>query len=83
MYIADGYGNRRVIVVDRETGKYKRHWGAFGKTPSDEKVPAYTPDLPESKHFNDEAQRYASGALREVYFWPDQLRGHTEREYHP
>ncbi|MFL6801337.1 MAG: penicillin acylase family protein [Sphingomicrobium sp.] len=38
---------------------------------------------PSSKHFNDEAQRYASGALRDVYFYPDQLRGHTEREYHP
>ena len=52
MYIADGYGNRRVIVVDRETGKYKRHWGAFGQKPSDEKLPAYTPALPESKQFN-------------------------------
>jgi acyl-homoserine-lactone acylase len=37
----------------------------------------------ESPHFNDEAQRYASGDLREVYFYPDQLRGHTERVYHP
>ncbi|HYU95043.1 MAG TPA: penicillin acylase family protein [Sphingomicrobium sp.] len=38
---------------------------------------------PASKHFNDEAGRYASGALRDVYFYPDQLNGHTEREYHP
>ncbi len=38
---------------------------------------------PTSKHFNDEAARYASGALRDVYFYPDQLKGHTEREYHP
>jgi acyl-homoserine lactone acylase PvdQ len=38
---------------------------------------------PESKHFNDEAQRYATGALREVYFYPDRLKGHTERAYHP
>jgi acyl-homoserine lactone acylase PvdQ len=38
---------------------------------------------PASKHFNDEAQRYAAGALRDVYFYPDQLKGHTEREYHP
>jgi len=36
-----------------------------------------------SPHFNDEALRYASGDLRNVYFWPDQLKGHTEREYHP
>ena len=38
---------------------------------------------PESPHFNDEARRYATGDLREVYFYPSQLRGHTEREYHP
>jgi acyl-homoserine-lactone acylase len=38
---------------------------------------------PASRHFNDQAERYASGNLREVYFYPDQLRGHTERTYHP
>jgi acyl-homoserine-lactone acylase len=38
---------------------------------------------PASPHFNDEAPRYASGALRDVYFHPDQLKGHTERTYHP
>jgi len=36
-----------------------------------------------SKHFNDQATRYATGNLREVYFYPAQLKGHTEREYHP
>ena len=38
---------------------------------------------PDSPHFDDEAQRYASGNLREVYFRPDQLKGHTERVYRP
>jgi len=38
---------------------------------------------PHSPHFNDEAVRYATGNLREVYFYPDQLAGHTERTYHP
>jgi acyl-homoserine-lactone acylase len=38
---------------------------------------------PTSPHFNDQATRYASGDLREVYFYPGQLKGHTEREYHP
>ena len=38
---------------------------------------------PDSPHFNDEALRYASGDLREVYFYPDQLKGHTERTYRP
>jgi acyl-homoserine-lactone acylase len=38
---------------------------------------------PKSPHFDDEAQRYSTGNLREVYFYPSQLVGHTEREYHP
>jgi acyl-homoserine-lactone acylase len=38
---------------------------------------------PASKHFNDEATRYATGNLRDVYFYRTQLAGHTEREYHP
>ena len=38
---------------------------------------------PTSKHFNDQAERYATGALRDVYFYPGQLKGHTERTYHP
>jgi acyl-homoserine-lactone acylase len=38
---------------------------------------------PDSKHFNDEAERYTTGNLRTVYFWPEQLKGHTERVYHP
>jgi acyl-homoserine-lactone acylase len=38
---------------------------------------------PASPHFDDQARRYADGALREVYFYPDQLAGHTARTYHP
>jgi acyl-homoserine-lactone acylase len=38
---------------------------------------------PDSKHFTDQAERYARGALRPVYFYPAQLRGHTERTYRP
>jgi acyl-homoserine-lactone acylase len=38
---------------------------------------------PKSKHFDDQAQRYATGNLRPVYFYPNQLKGHTERTYHP
>jgi DNA-binding beta-propeller fold protein YncE len=52
MYIGDGYGNRRVIVIDVATGKYKRHWGAYGAKPSDEPVPAYNPKGTPSKQFN-------------------------------
>ena len=38
---------------------------------------------PASAHFNDEAHRYSTGNLREVYFYRSQLQGHTEKEYHP
>ena len=35
LYVADGYGNKRVIVFDADTGQYKRHWGAYGHKPDD------------------------------------------------
>jgi hypothetical protein len=35
VFVADGYGNRRIIVFDGATGKYLRHWGAYGKPPVD------------------------------------------------
>jgi acyl-homoserine lactone acylase PvdQ len=38
---------------------------------------------PASRHFNDQAARYGTGDLRDVYFYPGQLVGHTERTYHP
>ena len=36
VFVADGYGNRRVVVFDAETGKFKRMWGAFAKKPTDD-----------------------------------------------
>ena len=46
LYVADGYGNHRVIVFDAETGKYKRHWGAYGHKPDDTPLGRYKPDDP-------------------------------------
>jgi len=40
VFVADGYGNHRVIVFDADSGKYKRHWGAYGKKPDDTEVVA-------------------------------------------
>jgi hypothetical protein len=51
LYVADGYGNRRVIVYDADTGKYKRHWGAYGNKPDDTQLPAYNPKDPPAKQF--------------------------------
>ena len=44
VYIADGYGNRRVIVLDADSGEYRRHWGAYGNEPDDTDPGAYDPD---------------------------------------
>lgn len=51
LYVADGYLNRRVIVFDAKTGAYKRHWGAYGRTPSDEKRAPYRPEAALSPQF--------------------------------
>ena len=65
-------GNSFVAVVE------------FGKTVRAKAVTAGGESgNPASKHFNDEAKRYATGDLREVYYYRPQLKGHTEREYHP
>ncbi|HYY60784.1 MAG TPA: hypothetical protein VE756_05280 [Burkholderiales bacterium] len=53
LYVADGYGNRRVVVFDAGTGAYKRHWGAYGAHPSDEKQPAYDPAAPPARQFGN------------------------------
>jgi DNA-binding beta-propeller fold protein YncE len=53
VYAADGYTNRRVVVFDSETGAYKRHWGAYGNTPSDDKTPPYDPARPPSQQFGN------------------------------
>jgi acyl-homoserine lactone acylase PvdQ len=65
-------GNSFVAVVE------------FGKTVRAKAVTAGGESgNPASRHFNDEAKRYATGDLREVYYYRPQLKGHTEREYHP
>ncbi|MBO0753877.1 MAG: hypothetical protein J2P53_17290, partial [Bradyrhizobiaceae bacterium] len=53
VFVADGYANRRVVVFDSETGAYKRHWGAYGNKPSDEKTPPYDPNKPPAAQFGN------------------------------
>ncbi len=49
-YFADGYGNKRVAVVDVATGAFKRYWGAYGNEPIDERV-IYDPNEPLPQQF--------------------------------
>ena len=51
VYVADGYGNRRVIVFDADTGAYKRHWGAYGERPDDSELPPYDPEADPIRHY--------------------------------
>jgi len=53
VYVADGYGNHRVIVYDADTGKYKRHWGAYGNKPEDTNLGPYNPDAPPAQQFRN------------------------------
>ncbi len=52
-YIADGYGNRRVVVIDADTGKFKRYWGAYGNKPDDTRLPPYDPSAPPAQQFRN------------------------------
>ena len=70
--IYGNYGNSFVVVVE------------FGKTVRAKAITAGGESGdPKSKHFNDQAERYSTGNLREVYFYPSQLEGKTSRKYHP
>jgi hypothetical protein len=53
VFVADGYGNRRVAVIDAESGKMKRFWGAYGKPPDDKAALAQGPYDPTAtyQHF--------------------------------
>ena len=51
LYVADGYGNRRIIVFDADTGAFKRMWGAYGNRPEDADIGAYHPDAPPARQF--------------------------------
>jgi DNA-binding beta-propeller fold protein YncE len=52
VFVADGYVNRRVIVLDADTGKFKRMWGAYGNTPDDNAPNKLTDEGPGPQQFN-------------------------------
>jgi DNA-binding beta-propeller fold protein YncE len=53
VFVADGYGNRRVAVIDADSGKMKRFWGAYGRPPDDKAAFAQGPYDPTAtyQHF--------------------------------
>jgi DNA-binding beta-propeller fold protein YncE len=52
-YIADGYLNKRVAVLDADTGKMKRWWGAYGNKPDDTPLPPYDPAAAPTQQFHN------------------------------
>ena len=52
-YVADGYGNKRVAVLDADTGKMKRYWGAYGNKPDDADLGKYDPKAPPAQQFRN------------------------------
>jgi len=52
-YIADGYLNKRVAVLDADTGKMKRYWGAYGNKPDDANLGKYDPKAPPAQQFRN------------------------------
>jgi DNA-binding beta-propeller fold protein YncE len=52
-YISDGYLNKRVVVIDADTGKFKRYWGAYGNKPDDKNLGRYNPDAPPAQQFRN------------------------------
>jgi DNA-binding beta-propeller fold protein YncE len=52
-YVADGYLNKRVAVLDGDTGEMKRFWGAYGNTPDDTNLGPYDPDAPPAQQFRN------------------------------
>ncbi len=53
LIVADGYGNHRVVVFDADSGKYKRHWGAYGHKPDDTDLGNYNPKAPPAQQFRN------------------------------
>jgi hypothetical protein len=52
-YLADGYGNKRVAVIDMDTGSIKRYWGAYGHKPDDVNPGPYDPTAPLDQQFRN------------------------------
>jgi len=52
-FIADGYLNKRVAVIDADTGKMKRYWGAYGNKPDDTNLGPYDPKAPPAQQFRN------------------------------
>ena len=52
-YVADGYLNKRVAVLDVETGAFKRYWGAYGNEPDDADIGRYDPEAPPAQQFRN------------------------------
>jgi DNA-binding beta-propeller fold protein YncE len=66
-YVADGYLNKRVAVLDADTGKMKRYWGAYGNKPDDAPLPPYDPAAKPAQQFYNPVHCADMSADRLIY----------------
>ncbi len=67
IYVADGYGNKRVAIIDEDTGKMKRFWGAYGNKPDDANTGRYEPTAPLIQQFRTPVHCAIASNDRVVY----------------
>lgn len=53
VYVSDGYLNKRVVVIDADSGEFKRFWGAYGNVPDDADLGRYDPNGPPAQQFRN------------------------------
>jgi DNA-binding beta-propeller fold protein YncE len=66
-YVSDGYLNKRIAVLDADTGRLKRYWGAYGVRPDDGPMPAYDPAAPLARQFGNPVHCVDMSIDRKVY----------------
>jgi hypothetical protein len=72
-YVADGYFNRRVAVVDIDTGKVKRYWGAYGNKPDDAPTGRYNPEAPLLQQFRNPVHCAAYSSVAKMVYVCDRV----------
>lgn len=66
-FVADGYLNKRIAVLDADTGKLKRYWGAYGNRPDDTPLPDYEQSAPPAQQFRNPVHCIAMAVDRLLY----------------
>ena len=83
VYVADGYGNKRVAVLDADSGEFKRYWGAYGNRPDDADLGRYDPNAEPAQQFRNPVHCSEPCPLLGVVERPAGLRVRPGERPHP